>query len=191
MKDFEYRFIPADAYTDADRDAITGLWLSVWPDHNREYYTENMARTAEISGDLPTGYPGFWKGDRIAAVALVFPREIQTPRGSFTVMALSGVCVNPDLRGQGLGAGVVKKAFSFVGQGTYPVNLFQTSFRVAPFYKDLGCRRVNNSFINSLPPEKTDPETLRHSVFWDEVAMIYPADFDWPAGQIDLRGPGY
>jgi len=191
MRDLEYRFIPAEAYAGAERDAVTELWLSVWPDHSREYYAAKMARMAENAGDLPAGYPGFWKGENMAAVALIFPRDIQTPRGSLTVMALSGVCVSPDLRGQGLGAGVVKKAFSFVGQGTYPVSLFQTSFRVAPFYEGLGCRRIRNSFINSRTPEHADPETLRRSVFWDDVVMIYPAGFDWPAGQIDLCGPAY
>ncbi|WP_319476055.1 GNAT family N-acetyltransferase [Marispirochaeta aestuarii] len=191
MKDYDYSFIPADAYTDADRDAITGLWLSVWPDHSREYYGEKMARIAEISGELPAGYPVFREKDAAVAAALIFPREIHTPRGSLTLMALSGVCVRSDLRGQGLGAGVVRKAFSFVGQGLYRVSLFQTSYRVAPFYESLGCCRVDNPFINSLTPDNADPEALRRSVFWDDVVMIYPAGFDWPAGQIDLCGSAY
>jgi len=56
---------------------------------------------------------------------------------------------------------------------------------VRPFYEKLGACLVTNRIFNSLG---NDPEK---NPFWDEIAMRYPAAKHWPAGQIDLRGPGY
>ena len=106
MKDYDYSFIPADAYTDADRDADYRLVaVGLARPQPGVLRGEKWARIAEISGELPAGYPVFREKDAAVAAALIFPREIHTPRGSLTLMALSGVCVRSDLRGQGMGAG--------------------------------------------------------------------------------------
>jgi hypothetical protein len=44
---------------------------------------------------------------------------------------------------------------------------------------------VDNRFVNSTAE---DPHA---SPFWDRVIMRYPAKAGWPAGEIDLRGPGW
>jgi len=79
----------------------------------------------------------------------------------------------------------VRAAFDLVDDGTFPFSLFQTSIEIQPFYEKLGAYRVPNKIVNSLGE---DPQA---SPFWDRIAMVYPADGDWPSGEIDLRGPGY
>lgn len=69
--------------------------------------------------------------------------------------------------------------------GTSGWSLFQTSQKVRPFCEKPGCTLAENPIVNSL----ADDRTARP--FWDEVAMRYPSREGWPAGQIDLRGPGY
>ena len=117
---------------------------------------------------------------RVLAHAGMFKREIITLRGPLAVGALGGVCVHPDFRGRGWGAGVVREVFRVLPQLNAPVSLFQTG--VPEFYERLGARRVSNRFFNR-----------DHSVvpFWDTHTMIYPAHFDWPGGDVDLNGPGY
>jgi hypothetical protein len=124
-------------------------------------------------------------GGRVIAHALVFARTIRTLEGEMTIAALARVCSDPDRRGEGLGDMVVRAAFAPVDAGDFAFSLFQTSHRVRPFYERLGCVLVDNSITNSLG------ETPKANPFWDEVVMRYPADRPWPAGTIDLRGPGY
>jgi len=125
------------------------------------------------------------RGQRVAAMAKVFPREIQTPAGRMTVLALAAVCSAPDLRGQGYGKAVIEAAFDLVRDGTFPLALFQTTHKVRPLYEKLGARVVDNAFVNSLAH---DPAAR---AFWDEVVMIYPADAPWPDGPVDLLGAGW
>jgi GNAT superfamily N-acetyltransferase len=125
------------------------------------------------------------QGGRIAAKAMTFAREIGTSRGELTVMALADVRVAEGLRGRGLGRAVVGAAFGRVDRGAFPASLFQTSRRVRPFYEKLGACVATNRFVNSLAE---DPSA---DAFRDKLVMRYPAAFDWPEGQIDLRGPGY
>ncbi len=124
--------------------------------------------------------------DRVVAHAVTFGRTIGTTAGDLTVMALAYVATDPDCRGQGLGAAVTHAAFSRVDDGEFPFALFQTSFKVQPFYEQIGCLVVENRIHNSLSDE--DPQA---SPFWDDVVMRYPACDDWPTGDIDLRGRGY
>jgi hypothetical protein len=89
------------------------------------------------------------------------------------------------MRGRGLGELVVRAAFALVDEGQFEFALFQTNRRTQPFYEKFGAAPVTNPVINSLAAEPTA------NPFWDEVVMRYPADGNWPAGTIDLRGPGY
>jgi len=124
--------------------------------------------------------------DRVVAHAVTFGRTIGVVTGDLTVMALAYVATDPDCRGQGLGAAVTHAAFSRVEEGEFPFALFQTSFKVQPFYEQIGCQLVENRIYNSLSAD--DP---RANPFWDDVVMRYPAGDDWPTGDIDLRGRGW
>jgi ribosomal protein S18 acetylase RimI-like enzyme len=121
----------------------------------------------------------------VLAKAQTFRRAIATAAGPMTVLALSAVCTAPEARGRGLGSAVVRAAFGRVGSGELPACLFQTSRRNRKFYEALGAGLVDNRIVNGLAP---DPQA---SPFWDEIVMGYPAGTIWPAGAIDLRGPGY
>lgn len=119
----------------------------------------------------------------IVAKAKVFPRRITTEEGPLVVAALAGVLCDPDRRGCGYGKAVVRAAFGLVDDGTFGCAFFQTG--VAEFYEKLGCRVVTNRLVNSLAV------TPSARPFWDEAAMIYPAGFAWPSGEIDTLGPGW
>jgi predicted N-acetyltransferase YhbS len=124
-------------------------------------------------------------GSRVIAHAAAAPRTIGTTEGDLTAAALAHVATDPDYRGQRLGQAVVRAVFDLVDHGPYEHSFFQTSFKVQPFYEKLGAALVTNRIINSLAD---DPEA---NPFWDEVVMRYPVAKHWPAGEIDLRGPGW
>jgi GNAT superfamily N-acetyltransferase len=90
---------------------------------------------------------------------------------------------HPDCRGRGLGHAVVRAAFEYVDDGTFPVSFFQTG--VPEFYRKLSCREVRNHAVNSLAD---DPGGCP---WWEKHIMIYPADVPWPDGEIDLLGPAW
>ena len=116
----------------------------------------------------------------VLAKARIFSREISTAQGPLQVGALASVCVHPNYRGRGWGADVVRAAFAYLPEMNVEVALFQTG--VPQFYEKLGCRLVENRFHNGGD---------YNDAFWDDYTMIYPANFAWPAGEIDLNGPGY
>lgn len=122
---------------------------------------------------------------RALAHALTFERVVYGQDGALTVAALAAVCVDRALHGRGLGARVTAAALADVARNPDVVGaLFQTG--VPGFYEKLGCRVVDNRFVDRLTA--LDPEA---DAFWDRCAMVYPADLAWPAGVIDLGGPGF
>ena len=120
---------------------------------------------------------------QLAAVCRIIPRRIQTQRGALDVLGLAGVKTHPELRLRGFGAAVVRAAFAHVDNGAFAVALFQT--RVPGFYEKLGCRRVENTFVNSLAENPTG------TPWWDPHQMIYPASCQWTEGLVDLLGPAW
>ena len=133
-----------------------------------------------------------WDGEVPVAHAMISAREVRTPTGSLIVMALAGVYSAPERRGEGLGRLVVRATFDEVDRGAYAVSLFQTG--VPGFYDRLGARTVGNPFVNSRYVPPTDGRKPRGSAeqpWWNPFVMIYPATFPWPAGTVDLLGPGY
>ena len=126
---------------------------------------------------------------RCIANAAALVRTVQTPDGLMTVSGLLDVATHPDARGRGLGAVVVRRVFASVDDGTYPFCLFGTG-PARPFYEKLGACVVDNPIVNSHAAD--DPEA---NPFTDTYVMRYPADTagrtPWPAGVIDLRGPGF
>jgi predicted N-acetyltransferase YhbS len=170
--------------------AIGELLVQVWPKPNvtaEDRAQQQLAFGRDYEGpdaQAPRSYVVLQDG-RVVGHSLIFARTVRTMAGELTIAALARVCSDPNLRGQGLGEAVVRAAFGAVDLGDFPFSYYQTSHKVRPFYEKLGAILAENPVINSLASgPKTNP-------FWDEVTMRYPAHGNWPAGTIDLRGPGY
>lgn len=120
----------------------------------------------------------------IIAVACSVPRRVRCGEQDLDVLALEGVVCQPDYRGQGLGAAVVRSAFQRVDRGAFRLSLFQTA--VPGFYQKLGCSTVEVPLVNSH-------STVDRSQcpFWEPWLMVYPTGFAFPGGAIDTLGPGW
>ena len=170
--------------------AIARLICDVWPkpgvvvDDRAERLIEIGISYAGRPRQAPRSFVVFELG-RIVAHSCILSRTIGTSVGEMTIAGLSRVCTDPRQRGRGLGEMIVRAALDCVDEGDIPLALFQTSRKVEPFYSKLGCAAVENRIVNSLAG---DPSA---SPFWDEIVMRYPADAEWPDGEIDLRGAGY
>jgi predicted N-acetyltransferase YhbS len=171
-------------------DQLKAVWTLVYTAFppRTETIEEQVARS--IASEDRNQWEAFvvWDGEVALANAMVFKRTIATARGPLDVMALAAVCAAPERRGEGLGRAVVAEAFKEVDAGAYLVSLFQTG--VPGFYEKLGARLVDNSFTNSRHVP-TDRHGSADAPWWEPFVMIYPANYDWPAGGIDLLGAGY
>lgn len=147
-----------------------------------ESVKEEMAQRIGTPGEATSLI--IWENGRPIAHAGYFRREIFTEAGTLPVGALWGVCVAESHRGQGLGAQIVRAYLNLIDQGEYPVGLWQTG--KPDFYRKLGARVVHNLYINSQ-----DPENPQANPWGAEEIMIYPAEYPWPEGVIDLNGPAY
>ncbi len=174
--------------TEADALALAHLLAQVFPQRGfEERLTRLRAQWHDYHGPEEE-YPRslvIRDGSRILAHAAALPRTIGTGAGDLTVVGLAQVCTDSAERGKGYGQAVTRAVFDLVDHGPFPHSLFQTSISTRVFYEKLGAGVVTNRFINSL---EDDP--LKNP-FWDEVVMRYPAVKQWPAGEIDLRGPGW
>ncbi len=172
--------------TAAQLRALCALYDLVWPAAGetlvdcREAAREGWEREERRLAAL-------WHGAELCAVAMWFPRVVQTANGPLRVLALAGVCSDPEWRGRGFGARVVREAFGAIERGEYAVALFQTP--VPEFYAKLGARPVGNPFCNSR--FKDGDLGTAERPWWDPHVMIYPVSYPWPDGTIDLLGPGY
>ena len=173
-----------------DARAIAELVVSIWPKPGR---TADMLASEMVSQwrsyDGPEAqHPRSFvvrEGDRVIAHASFDPRTIATDGNEITILALARVCSDPAMRGRKLGQAVVKEAFKLVDERAFPFSLFQTTNEVQPFYERLGAVRIHNRFFNSMATDpKADP-------WWNPVIMRYADGPGWPAGEIDLRGPGW
>lgn len=169
---------------------IGKLLCTVWPKADRTPETraqqikDEQGKFSGPKSQAPRSFLVREQG-RVIAHSAILPRTISTSVGQQTVAGLARVCTDPEQRGRGLGEVIARAALGVVDQGDFEVMLFQTSEKVCPFYERLGGRAIENRIVNSLAD---DP---RANPFWDGVVMIYPAGVDWPAGEIDLLGPGY
>jgi predicted N-acetyltransferase YhbS len=176
--------------TEADAQAIAELLVSVWPKSPktvavRQQQMLDMGRDYDgADQQAPRSFILREQGQLIAHAAVI-PRTIGTTQGELTIAGLARDGTDPDQRGHGLGALIVRPVFELVDQGAFPFSLLQTSTEVRPFYEKLACAVVDNRIINSLADDEN------HCPFWDRVIMRYPDGPEWPEGEIDLRGPGY
>lgn len=178
------------SFTPAQAQAIGELIVQVWPKPQvtaADRAAQQLAIGRQYRGPANQAPRSFVvvEDGRVVAHAAILPRTVGTSAGDMTIAGLSRVCSDPSQRGRGLGELVTRAAFEVVDGGDFPFMLFQASARVRQFYDKLGAVVVENPIVNSLADDPTA------SAFWDDVVMRYPAGRDWPAGPIDLRGPGY
>lgn len=181
--------------TPADALAIGELVSQTWPNPEKDAATRAkhlLASAARYNGPEKQSPRVFIvrDGDRVISHASIEPRTLlvgglDIGSTEITVAALAKVCCNPNYRGQGLGALVVEGVFRLVDEGAFTASLFQTSHAVRSFYERLGACIVDEPIIDSTASDPTA------NPFWDDLVMRYPANGEWPAGEIDLRGPGY
>lgn len=183
--------IPVAEYTENQlpstqlRQFIT-LVNSVWPNPNKtimELVEEEISFALELNYESIKRFVVWEENDAIAH-AKIFPRTIFSDKMKIKVLALASVCTAVGRRGQGYGKAVVEQAFRFVDQSEFELSLFQTG--IPAFYEKLGARSIHNTFINSK--NELNPDA---NPWWDEYIMIYPSNFNFPRGIIDLNGPGY
>ncbi|HNB51066.1 MAG TPA: GNAT family N-acetyltransferase [Anaerolineales bacterium] len=184
----EIESIQESTLTEAQLRAIVRLLYEVFVRDERtfeqvlENVREEMAQRIGTPGEATSLI--IWENGEPVAHAGYFRREIFTETGPLSVAALWGVCVRESHRGQGLGAQIVRAYLDLIDQGEFPVGLWQTG--VPEFYRKLGARIAHNLYINSQ-----DPENPQADPWGAEERMIYPANYPWPEGLIDLNGPAY
>ncbi len=176
--------------SEADARAIAELIVAIWPKPGRsvETFAASVLDQWKDYRGPEDEHPRsllIREGRRVIAHASADPRSIGTSEGDMTILALARVCTDPSVRGKRLGDALVRAAFDLVDRGVFPFALFQTTNDVRAFYERFGAVAIDNRFINSLAADPTI------NPFWAEVAMRYPAGPGWPAGEIDLRGPGW
>lgn len=174
---------------------IKRMHRKLWPPRDEPVTEELVRRQAREMLDKWAAYEGppeqrpraycVLEDDTVIACAVVEPHTVVTARGPLTVHGLAGVYSAPERRGEGLGKLVVLASLEPVDAGDFPCSLFQTSFKVLPFYEKLGARRVRNRFVNS---KAEDPEA---DPFGDDVRVVYPATYDWPEGTVDTQSEGW
>ncbi len=182
--------LDARTLSQADARAIAELLVRVWAKSPktveiRQQQMLDMGRDYQGSDEQAPRSFLLRENDRVIAHSAIITRTIGTSQGELTIAGLARVCTDPDLRGRGLGALVVRPVFDLVDQGAFAFSLFQTTPEVRPFYERLGAAVIDNPIVNSLADD------VHESPFWDRVIMRYPSGPGWPVGEIDLRGPGY
>ena len=125
-----------------------------------------------------------YQNKELVGYAESIPLTIKIENNWLTVLGLGGLNVHPGWRRQGFGGVIVGAVFKRIDASEYPFCLFQTG--IPHFYEKLGCRVIENKFINS-----NDREDPYKNPFWDDYAMIYPATADWPSGTVDLLRKGF
>lgn len=174
--------------TQAEALAIAELLSKVWPRRTAEVRAGELLRSGANFQGPEEFYPRslvMREGGRVIAHAGVAARAIGTSQGDITILALSQVCTDPDVRGRKLGQTIARAALDLVDHGPFQFALFQTKDEVRPFYESLGAEVATNRFVNSLG------DAPSANPFWDAIQMRYPAGPGWPEGEVDLRGPGF
>jgi hypothetical protein len=86
--------------------ALVGGPLVIWPSRSRTIVELAEPLTNGVPADRPDReILALWEGDRVVAHAMTFRRVVLCEGGrELPVLALGGVCVDPALRGRGLGS---------------------------------------------------------------------------------------
>lgn len=164
--------------------ACCQVWVETWPDHGD---LDPVVRAADIRERCQTAEPALndhlihilSDGEAVLAVSRTFRHSVNVAGQAQPVVALASVATRPDQRGHGYGAAVVRQAFA--GMRGDEVALYQT--KVPDFYRKLGARELVDAVVVNRRDDR--------QAFWDPHTIIFPASYRWPAGEIDLNGPGW
>lgn len=167
------------------------LWLEVWPQAKiaspSDYASKLLAgevlnQTCESNSERFHLLEDDWT---LLAICRSFERKIRflDSGEERIVLALAGVCCDPNRRGLGYGKTVVESALTRLG-GSLETSLFQTG--VPAFYQRFGAFLVDNEFVNSR--HVTVPS---ENPWWDKCVMAIGGERNWPTGRIDLLGAAY
>ena len=162
---------------------ILRLMNLTWPDDDTEKLVEEKVEGFYDDHSEKICYC-FYKNKELVGYAESISLTIKIENNWLAVLGLGGLNVHPGWRRQGFGRVIVEAVFKRIDASEYPFCLFQTG--IPHFYEKLGCRLIENRFINSNDP--VDPST---NPFWDDYAMIYPATAAWPSGTVDLLRKGF
>ena len=162
---------------------ILSLMNLTWPDDDTEKSVEEKVAGFYEDHSEKICYC-LYQDKELVGYAESIPLTIKIENNWLTVLGLGGLNVHPGWRRQGFGRLVVEAVFKRIDSSEYSFCLFQTG--IPHFYEKLGCRVIENKFINS----KDLVDTSRNP-FWDDYAMIYPATAIWPLGTVDLMRKGF
>ena len=162
---------------------ILSLMNLTWPDEDTE---KSVAEKVAGFYEDPSEKICYclYQDKELVGYAESIPLTIKIENNWLAVLGLGGLNVHPGWRRQGFGRVIVEAVFKRIDGGEYPFCLFQTG--IPHFHEKLGCRVIENKFINSKDP--VDPS---RNPFWDDYAMIYPATAAWPSGTVDLLRKGF
>jgi len=172
--------------------AIVSLVSAIWP-HPQKTISELIDTFMEQHFGYVASHPGVvqpsvrhlvWVDGQLVGHAFTFERPVILGNSEISVMALSGVCVSPSYRRNGIGIALARDALRRVDDGEFPASVFQTT--IPDFYERLSAAVVGNRFFDST--NEDDPNA---SPWTDGCIMSYPSAYLWPTGPIDLNGPGY
>jgi predicted N-acetyltransferase YhbS len=162
---------------------ILSLMNLTWPDDDTEKSVEE--KVAEFYDDHSEKICYCLCQDKeLVGYAESIPLNIKIENNWLEIIGFGGLNVHPDRRGKGYGRAIVEAVFKRIDASEYTYCLFQTG--IPHFYEKLGCRLIENKFVNS-----NDPVYPSRNPFWDEYAMIYPATAIWPSGTVDLLRKGF
>ena len=162
---------------------ILSLMNLTWPDDDTEKSVDEKVAGFYEDPSEKICYC-LYQDKELVGYAESIPLTIKIENNWLAVLGLGGLNVHPDWRRQGFGRVIVEAVFKRIDTGEYPFCLFQTG--IPHFYEKLGCRLIENKFVNS-----NDPVDPSRSPFWDDYAMIYPATAAWPSGTVDLLRKGF
>ena len=186
----------------SDMESACELWATVFSKPGRTPATVRAERRAELESDKRTWWlderwhlvcrrEGDGTPDRVVAAARTFLRPVRAGEGEERfVLGLAHVACHPDVRKQGLGKMVFEAAMRRVHDcDEVDAALFQTA--VPEFYNKLGAAVLTDRAVVNSTGLGSDAK--RKKGFWDPSVCLYPreAASAWPAGDIDLLGPGY
>ena len=162
---------------------ILSLMNLTWPDDDTEKsVNEKVAGFYEDHSEKICYC--LYQDKELVGYAESIPLTIKIENNWLAVLGLGGLNVHPGWRRQGFGRVIVEAVFKRIDASEYRYCLFQTG--IPHFYEKLGCRLIENKFVNS-----NDPVDPSRNPFWDEYPMIYPATAILPSGTVDLLRKGF
>ena len=162
---------------------ILRLMNLTWPDDGTEKSVEEKVERFYNDHSEKIRYC-FYQDKELVGYTESISLTIKIENNWLAVLGLGGLNVHPGWRRQGFGRVILEAVFKRIDASEYPYCLFQTG--IPHFYEKLGCRLIENKFVNS-----NDPVDPSRNPFWDEYAMIYPATAIWPSGTVDLLRKGF